>query len=666
MHTRCRLVVCHMAAMWLVKFAAYCHAVSPCHRIRPAVSSSVSRCTIYCVSQGPSSAVPVTARAVPAPSVRFALPVLYLPEAVVTELHEAARKIMLEQSRARWLQLQQDPAAVTDAASYLYYCMTDPATAGGNCSSSTGAYAETGVASQLSTQAGNKISGGANDSGCGGSRHWGSFSTQRSQHRAGPAARVSLFDDVEVPPELQQQQQQGQRCGHVQHSGSSGGPSGSGSSKQTFEEEDAEHCVSLRGRLFDGDDVHQLLQQQFLAVISDIGLLVDLAAAAAAGGATAAAAGVAVHSTEIAVTVGHGREPRRDPAPASPSEVIRIMASSVGQQLLLWASSLDCWSCCRQVLTLLLDIGIEVAMNDSIVTRHQVATVADVQDLLLGGRSPQPVASIPGSTTTATATTAATTVAGSMAGLHTSAAAAAKRPGSGGQSGGARATPNVVMPAQQQMHHVLEGCRSGAGSSESPVPCGDNASSMRRGRNPVDNNRARDQARAAAAAAIAGDMPGSAALGRKRCARRATASEAGSTGTNSGSGSPATLSRAASGRSAAAAGDTAHVAASVSEYGSASSVPPVPTLRSVGPITDEAAAPAIVTSAAPVDMESADMLAGQRERYKTQRRHRMSIKDSASEVFSRLMRRKSSSAGRKVGTVGDEIDVGQAAATVEP
>lgn len=667
-----------------------------CCRLSPAASTSISRYTMYCVSQPCTPATAMTASGLQSAAVRFALPVLYLPDAVVVELHEAARKIMLEQSRGRWLQMHQDPNAVTDAADYYYYYLSELNRHGDGDNNEAAANSQRDAGAADEPSAVFAVSGSSDDSGGVGSRHVGSFTTQRSQNRGPAAGRESLFEDLagDFPQQSpRRRQRHHHRTARPQQQGSNGASGNgngtdSGSSRMTFEEEDAENHVSLRGRLFDGADVHQLLQQQFLAVMSDIGLLLDLAAAAVQGrSADAAAAGVNVNRTKIAVTIdvddGSSRGAAVPPsaAAAEPVEVTRIMASAVGQQLLTWAGGLNCWACCQLVLSLLLDFGVELAMQDTVVGREHLATAANVQALLLGTVVPEAAAAL--ADEPPLAAEPAASASSPLPAVPAAAVQLLPQSESLSEVSAVTVTAKEVMASpfqptdsacaaaavaeQQRLHTLLEGRLSGAGSSESPMQWwGNNAQALSRGKSTADSIRARDQARAAAAAAIAGNMPGSAALGRKRSSFRAS-TEAGSSAAAAVATTPA-LSGAASGPTGSGALTAGAAEGTASKYGSSSSVP-VPTYPSIGPASTEAAAASAVTSrtataAAAAAIQSAAVYADvEAQRQAKARKHqRMSIKDSASEVISRLMRRKSSSAGQRGSRSGSGSSLGRPAA----
>lgn len=122
--------------------------------------------------------------------------------------------------------------------------------------------------------------------------------------------------------------------------------------------EDEPGQLNLRGRLFDGSsDVHQLLNSQYLAMLADLGLLIELASSSSSS-----------HETHHA-----------------------SMAAEVGQQLLTWFVDNRCWSCCQLVLRLLLDLRVHLHLHGQPVTVASIASVPAVQQLLQAAAAPAAV-----------------------------------------------------------------------------------------------------------------------------------------------------------------------------------------------------------------------------------------------------------------------------------
>lgn len=144
------------------------------------------------------------------------------------------------------------------------------------------------------------------------------------------------------------------------------GSSGSSSifdSKTGLEDEPGQ--LNLRGRLFEGaTDVHQLLNSQYLSILADLGLLIELAPEAPAG---------------IASNIGSGSGVG---AGADLAAQHVSMATEVGQQLLVWFIDNRCWNCCQLVLQLLVRLGVNLHVHGQPVTSASITSAAAVQHLM--------------------------------------------------------------------------------------------------------------------------------------------------------------------------------------------------------------------------------------------------------------------------------------------
>jgi hypothetical protein len=146
--------------------------------------------------------------------------------------------------------------------------------------------------------------------------------------------------------------------------------------------------VIISGQPFSGKAVHQLLQEQFAAMLADLSLLLALdeqqhpplqqqTPTAAAPATSAAPTG---HRLPPGVNAAHRLQP--------PSTKNAHLAAGLGQQLLMWLGQGHCWSCCQLVLQLLLQSGVQLQLKGNVVDNEALATPEAVREMLLLGTSP--------------------------------------------------------------------------------------------------------------------------------------------------------------------------------------------------------------------------------------------------------------------------------------
>jgi len=170
---------------------------------------------------------------------------------------------------------------------------------------------------------------------------------------------------------------------------SSGGSAAAAASRASLVSNEADGSdVIISGQPFSGKAVHQLLQEQFAAMLADLSLLLALdeqqhpppqqqTPTAAAPATSAAPTG---HRLPPGVNAAHRLQP--------PSTKNAHLAAGLGQQLLMWLGQGHCWSCCQLVLQLLLQSGVQLQLKGNVVDNEALATPEAVREMLLLGTSP--------------------------------------------------------------------------------------------------------------------------------------------------------------------------------------------------------------------------------------------------------------------------------------